>query len=75
MMEELRIYTKLIKIGFKSMLQFRADFIMGLLGILMLGGVTVGSAANACCVVPARLNTARLSFWYSGLMRIVTPGS
>ncbi len=41
MMEALRIYTKLIKIGFKSMLQFRADFIMGLLGILGMNAINL----------------------------------
>lgn len=41
-MESLRLYFKLVKIAFQSRLQYRADFITGVLGVIVLNAVQLG---------------------------------
>src|SRR5688572_9179465 len=41
-MEALRLYSKLIRISMQARLQYRADFIMGLLNIIALNAINLG---------------------------------
>jgi ABC-2 type transport system permease protein len=42
-METLRLYLKLVRISMKSRMQYRADFIVGVLGIVFINAASLGS--------------------------------
>jgi ABC-2 type transport system permease protein len=59
-METLRMYTKLIGISFRSRMQFRADFIVGLVSVIVLNAFSLATLA----VVLSRFqNLAGWTIW------------
>ena len=43
MMQKLRVYSVMIRASILSRLQYRADFLMGILGVFVLNGATLGT--------------------------------
>jgi ABC-2 type transport system permease protein len=59
-METLRIYLKLIKISMKAKMQYRADFITGIISIVFINAVSIGSIS---IVVHRFLNLNGWNVW------------